>query len=317
MTDPLVSVVIAVRDSERFVEPAVRSALAQTYPSLDIVVVDDGSVDRTSEILSGIHDARLRILRTTGIGAGAARNIGIRATSGTYVALLDGDDLWDRTKIATHVSVMASSPDVDLTFCHSRFINEDGARLPLPIRRAHGSYDFESLLRDNIIGNGSAVVVRRSAIPADGFDETLNACIDYELWLRIALIRPGNILCVPEVLTTYRRRPGQLTGDWRRMQRAWESLMARMRELATEATARAEPAARANWYRYLSFVAYEQGEKGEALRLLMQSFRAQPSVAALNPRTWLLATAIAAGALLPTTIRPSGYGLRRVSRRVM
>src|SRR6185503_9368014 len=121
MTDPLVSVVIAVRDSERFVESAVRSALAQTYPSLDIVVVDDGSVDRTGEVLSGIHDARLTVLRTTGIGAGAARNIGIRATSGTYVALLDGDDLWDRTKIATHVRVMASSPDVDLTFCHSRF----------------------------------------------------------------------------------------------------------------------------------------------------------------------------------------------------
>lgn len=316
MTDPLVSVIIAVRDSERFVESAVRSALAQTYPSLDIVVVDDGSVDRTSEVLSGIRDARLRVLRTTGIGAGGARNIGIRATSGTYVALLDGDDLWDRTKIAAHVSVMASSPDVDLTFCHSRFIDQDGAPISLPLRRPHGSYDFESLLRDNIIGNGSAVVVRRSAIPPNGFDEALNACIDYELWLRIALIRPGNVLCVPDVLTAYRRHPGQLTADWRRMQQAWESLIAKMRELAAEATARAEPAARANWYRYLSFVAYEQGEEGEAIRLLMQSFRARPSVAALNPRTWLLASAIVAGALIPNAMRPSGYGLRRVSRKV-
>jgi glycosyltransferase involved in cell wall biosynthesis len=308
---------MAVRDSERFVESAVRSALAQTYSPIEMVVVDDGSVDRTFEVLGGIADARLRVLRTAGVGSGAARNLGIRATSGTYVALLDGDDLWGRTKISEHVRAMTSSPEVDLTFSQSRLIDENAANLPLPIRRPRGSYGFESLLRDNVIGNGSAVVVRRSAIPAGGFDEALTSCVDYDLWLRIALTRPGNVVCIPEVLTAYRRRAGQVTGDWRRMQTGWESLIVKMRQLATEVTARTEPAARANWYRYLSFVAYEQGEGGEAIRLLMRSFQAAPVVATLNLRTWLLAGAIAAGAVHPPTMRRLGYGLRRVSRKVL
>ena len=317
MTGPLVSAVIAVRDSERFVESAVRSALAQTYAPLEIVVVDDGSRDRTSEVIAGIRDARLRVLRTAGIGSARARNTGIRATSGLYVAFLDGDDLWDRKKIATHVKVMESCLDVDATFSRSRLIDENGANLPLPVRRARGSYDFESLLRDNVIGNGSAVMVRRRAIPPSGFDEARASCIDYELWLRIALIRSANVLCIPEVLTAYRRHAGQVSGDWRRMQSGWNSLMLSMRELAPGVAARAEPAARANWYRYLSFVAHERGEQNEAFRLLMQSFKASPGVAALNLRTWLLAGSIVTRAVLPRPIRPSGYVLGSVSRKVL
>jgi glycosyltransferase involved in cell wall biosynthesis len=317
MKRPPVSVVMAVRDSKQFVEAAVRSALGQTYAPLEIVVVDDGSADGTPDLLTGIRDERLRVLRTAGRGSAAARNAGIRETAGAYVAFLDGDDLWDSIKVAEHVRVMESAPDIDLTFSQSRLIDENDTHLPLPVRRARGRYDFESLLRDNVIANGSAVVVRRKAIPVGGFNEALTACVDYELWLRIALIRPGNVACIPEVLTSYRRHAGQVSGDWKRMQSAWESLILRMRELAPEVTARAEPAARANWYRYLSFIAYERGEDGEAIQLLMQSFKAGPAVAALNPRTWLLAGAIAIGSVLPAAMRPSGYRLRSVSRKVL
>jgi glycosyltransferase involved in cell wall biosynthesis len=317
MMGPLVSVVIAVRDSENFVESAVRSALAQTYAPLEIVVVDDGSADGTSEIIARIHDARLRVLRTAGIGSAAARNAGIRATSGPYLAFLDADDLWDRKKIATHVRALQSSPEADLTFSRSRLIDENGANLRLPVRRARGSYDFESLLRDNVIGNGSAVVVRRSAIPEGGFDEARTACIDYDLWLRIALARAGNVRCIPEALTSYRRHPAQVSADWRRMKTGWDSLMLKMRELAPEATARAEPAARANWCRYLSFVAHERGERREALGLLMQSFRASPEVAVFNLRTWLLAGSIATHVVLPSGISAATYSLGSVSRKVL
>ena len=316
MTGPLVSVVIAVRDSERFIESSVRSALAQTYSPLEIVVVDDGSRDRTGEILERMRDPRMRVLRTAGIGSARAKNLGMRETTGRYLAFLDADDLWERNKVATHVSVMESS-DVDVTFSRSRLIDEHGANLPLPIRRVRGVYDFESLLRDNVIGNGSAVVARRSAIPPGGFDETRTACVDYDLWLRIAHTRSGNVFCIPEVLTVYRRHAGQLSGDWRRMQVGWDSLMVKMRELAPEVVARSEPVARANWCRYLAFLAYEHGEPGQAFRLLRQSFKASPRAAALNLRTWLLAGAIAAGAVMPSVVRPLGYAFGSVSRKVL
>jgi len=82
MTGPLVSIVIAVRDSERFIESSVRSALAQTYSPLEIVVVDDGSRDRTGEILERMRDPRMRVLRTAGIGSARAKNLGMRETAG-------------------------------------------------------------------------------------------------------------------------------------------------------------------------------------------------------------------------------------------
>lgn len=316
MMRPLVSVVMGVRDSSRFVDSAVRSALGQTYAPLEMVVIDDGSVDGTADVLVAIRDDRLRVLHTEGRGSAAARNAGIRETTGAYVAFLDADDLWDSVKITEHIKVMEPASHVSLTFSQSRLIDENGTPLPLRVRRARGRCDFESLLRDNVIANGSAVVVRRNAIPVGGFNETLAGCVDYELWLRMALIHPGSFVCIPQVLTSYRRHAGQVSGDWRRMQSAWELLILRMRELAPEITARAEPAARTNWYRYLSFIAYEGGEEGEAVRLLMQSFMAGPAIAALNPRTWMLAGAIAAGAVLPASMRPRSYGLRSVSRKV-
>lgn len=197
MIRPLVSVVMAVRDSSRFVDSAVRSALGQTYEPLEMVVVDDGSVDGTADVLVAIRDDRLRVLHTGGRGSAAARNAGIRETTGAYVAFLDADDLWDSVKITEHIKVMEPASHVSLTFSQSRLIDENGTPLPLRVRRARGRCDFESLLRDNVIANGSAVVVRRNAIPVGGFNETLAGCVDYELWLRMALIHPGRFRLHP------------------------------------------------------------------------------------------------------------------------
>jgi glycosyltransferase involved in cell wall biosynthesis len=312
---PRVSVVMAARNEERFVEAAVRSALGQTFSDLEVIVVDDGSTDRTAGIVERIDDPRLHLIRIPQTGSAAARNVGLRAARGEFIAFLDADDMWDAEKTAAHLDLMESLPDVDLTFSQSRLIDESGARLHLPVRRPRGSYDFSSLLRDNVIGNGSAVVVRRSAIPMDGFNESLKSCIDYELWLRIAMIRPGNAVCLPVVCTSYRRHSGQVTGNWRQMRAGWELMIARMRKLAPAETAAVESAARANWYRYLSFVAFEAGERREAKNLLAQSFKSGPVVAALNVRTWLLASAIAASRVPAFAFGAMIYGLSTVSRR--
>lgn len=293
MTPPLVSAVMAVRDCEEFVGTAVRSALSQTFASFELIVVDDASTDSTRSVLGAFGDSRIRVIAGSGSGSASARNQAIREASGSLIAFLDGDDIWDKTHLAEHVAALATNPDVDVSFSLSRFIDVEGRHLRLPIRRSRGRYNFGDLLRDNAFGNGSSVVMRASAMPEGGFNEMLAACIDYELWLRVALRRPDNVLCIAKVLTSYRRHGGQISSDWRAMELSWKAMMDVMGRLAPEATGRAMADATTNWYRYLAFVAFERGEQAEAAKLLARSLRANPRAALANPKTFLVAAAIA------------------------
>ena len=114
--------------------------------------------------------------------------------------------------------------------------------------------------------------MRRSALEISGLiDETLPGCLDYDLWLRLALLREDNFHCLPEVLSLYRRRRGQITGDWHRMERAWSMMM---KKLATIASTRIDPVysrAACNWYRYLAYIADNQDDRRAALRCLARS----------------------------------------------
>ncbi len=288
---------MAARDCEEFVGAAVRSALAQTFADFELIVVDDASTDSTRAVLGNFSDSRMRVIAGSGAGSAGARNQAIREASGSLIAFLDGDDLWDKAHLAEHVAALATNSDVDVTFSLSRFIDGEGRHLRLPIRRSKGRYNFGDLLRDNAFGNGSSVVMRASATPEGGFNETLAACIDYELWLRVALRRPNNILCVPNVLTSYRRHSGQVSSDWRKMELSWKMTMNIMSKLAPEATDRSMANATMNWYRYLAFVAWEGGEQAEAAKLLSLSLRASPRAALTNPKTFMVAAAIASGPL--------------------
>src|SRR5579862_4587648 len=116
----LVSVVVPVWNSERFLKKTVESVLAQTYRRLELIVVDDGSTDRSPDIVKSIaaHDDRVRLFRTENRGAAAARNLGISQSRGPFVALLDNDDLWHPEKIARQVEVLRRSPpEVGLVYC--------------------------------------------------------------------------------------------------------------------------------------------------------------------------------------------------------
>ena len=290
---------MGVRNCESFVESAVKSVLAQTFTEFELIIVDDGSTDNTARVLASIRDPRMTYVVTGHRGSAAARNTGISVATGAFLAFLDGDDLWDRTHLAEHVAALATNPDIELTFSLSRIIDADGCRLPIPPRRVRGRFGFESLLRDNVIGNGSAVVVRRSALPEGGFNESLTSCVDYDLWLRFALAARNGVLCVPTVLTSYRRREGQVSGDWRLMQAGWEKMTRLIGLLAPAITKETMRSAESNWYRYLAFVAYERNEEHEAFSLLSRSLGAHPILALSNSKTWLLGGAILSSAVLP------------------
>ena len=133
--ETLVSVIIPVRNGERLVKRTLVSALAQTYDPIEVVVVDDGSTDRTATLVEAVaaRDSRVRLFRTHKAGVAAARNLAISQARGKLIAPLDADDLWHPEKIARQVGLMqSSSPKVGLVYCWSIKIDEDDFLIWLP-----------------------------------------------------------------------------------------------------------------------------------------------------------------------------------------
>lgn len=130
--DPLVSVVMAVRDGEEFLAEAIESALAQTHRPIEIVVIDDGSKDRSAEIATSFGPT-VRCTSTPPHGLPTARNAGIAAARGEYVAFLDSDDRWPADRLSAQLQAIESPPPVDMVFGHELRFPVDG-RAPVAAR---------------------------------------------------------------------------------------------------------------------------------------------------------------------------------------
>jgi glycosyltransferase involved in cell wall biosynthesis len=311
---PVASVVVSAHNSAAFIGAAVESALNQTLLDLEVIVVDDGSTDGTMDVLRRYHDDRLRVVRQENQGPAGASNTGIRLSRGTYIGFLDGDDVWHKTKLSRHVRLLEQHPELDLTFSWSRLINEAGQEMSLHSRHWRGPISAEELFVDFVIANNSSTVVRRAALDQTGdLDPELPRYCDMDLYLRIALLRPGNACAVPEELTFYRRRRGQQSRDCAAMIAEWERMIEKFERLAPEAAARGKRQARSNQNRYFAFLVYESRDYSGALRWLSRAFRCCPSRFLAEKRSWQLSAAASAGLLLPAAIHQSLERIARVS----
>ncbi len=151
---PLISVVIPLYQTERFIAAALDSAVAQTFGDFEAIVVDDGSSDRGPDIARGRGDPRVRVVRQENRGLAGARNTGIRESRGKYIAFLDADDLWRSEKLAEHARLLDSAPDVGLTFSASELIDDDGSPIGLVQRPGNGAFTPEHVFCRNPVGNG-------------------------------------------------------------------------------------------------------------------------------------------------------------------
>lgn len=297
---PLVSVVIPAFNVAEYIEQSVRSVLSQTMPDFEIVVVDDGSSDGCLKVVEGIRDGRIRTTRKSNGGCASARNAGFNLSRGKFVAFLDGDDYWYPTLLERLLAVFENRPGTDLVFCLSRIVDKQDKDLGMIRPGRYRSYSFEDLIIDNPVGNGSAAVLRRSVLEQTGpFDEALVASSDCDMWFRIARIRPGNFMCLPEILTCYRRREEQTTGNWRRMREANKQVMIKAREADGETVAKVEHLSRLNRYRYHAFIAYESGELDGAIWLLKRGLNCSRMAFLMDPRSWMLGLAIFSKAIFP------------------
>ncbi len=181
-SSPLVSVLIPLFDKERFVGAAVESALGQTHPNVEVLVLDDGSTDRSLDELARIDDQRLTVVSRPNRGANATRNELLAMARGDFVQFLDADDLLDPRKLEQQLAVYAD--DIDVVFCGYRTIDERGSETLV------AGPDVEDLVRSLAAAEPATIhlPLNRRATLAEfgGFDPALRASQEYELHLRLA-----------------------------------------------------------------------------------------------------------------------------------
>jgi glycosyltransferase involved in cell wall biosynthesis len=165
---------------------AVASVLAQTFKGFELIVVDDGSSDESAAKLRQ-SGSPMRIISQIRQGVAAARNAGVSAASGRYLAFLDSDDLWLPEKLSLQTAFMEAHPEIAICQTEEIWIRH-GARVNPGLRHLKPSGDIFARSLDLCLVSPSAVMMKRGLfLEAGGFDETLPVCEDYDLWLRIAV----------------------------------------------------------------------------------------------------------------------------------
>ena len=195
----LTSVIIPTYNRRPMLCEAVESVLEQSDKDFELIVVDDGSEDGTAEKM-GQYGSRLRLLSQSRRGVAAARNTGVRSSTGKYLAFLDSDDLWKEKKLEIQVAFMESHPEVEICQTEEVWIR-NGLRVNPKLRHRKSSGDIFRPSLDLCLVSPSAVMMRRELFEqVGGFDEAFTVCEDYDLWLRVSIDHPIPLIVEPLVI---------------------------------------------------------------------------------------------------------------------
>ena len=210
-TQELVSVIIPCYNHAHFLGEAISSVINQTYPHIEIIVVDDGSTDDTAQIAKAYPN--IRYVRQNNCGLSRARNVGLSHSKGDYIVFLDADDCLFPNAIDIGFRALASRNDFALAF--GLFVHI-GISQGMGTRSRDGNYNYKALLRRNFIGNPGSVFYRRSVFTEIGeFDEANSPAADYDLYLRVA--RQFPILCHHQLVVQYRKHGANMSNNARLM----------------------------------------------------------------------------------------------------
>jgi len=286
MTSARITAIIPTFNSERYICDTVESVLAQTWPVHEVIVVDDGSTDATEQLLAR-YAGRIRYIRQTNAGPPRARNTGLAYATGDWIALLDSDDLWVRTKIEQQIKYLESHPACALVYTDMKTFDDSGIieesvkvsrNLTLP-----SGHIFPQMFAETLFQT-SAVLIRRSCLDGvGGFDETLRMGDDYELFLRIA--RHFELGYVDAPLVLYRQHPTQGTRTWgKQLQHGvpWEFLVLRKivdryPEIFEELGRHKVQQRLSKPYVALAYACFAEGDHKNARQLMREALRHWPT----------------------------------------
>jgi glycosyltransferase involved in cell wall biosynthesis len=253
---PKISVVIPAYNGENTIQLTIESVLKQTYTDFELIVINDGSQDSTLEILSKINDPRLKIFSFENAGLHISRNRGLHNAVGEFVSFLDADDIWTPEKLASQLQALQQNTDYKVAYSWTDYIDAQGKFLVSGRHFTANGDVYEQLLLSNFLENGSNPLICREAITLiGGFDESLNAAQDWDMWLRLA--DKFNFVCVPSVQILYRVSANSLSANLARQEKVGLQVLERAYK-ARPFDKHIWHKASANLYNYLTCKALQQ-----------------------------------------------------------
>lgn len=300
-----VSIIIPAYNQGQYLGEAIQSVLDQTYQDFEIIVVDDGSVDHTRQVVGTYHDPRLAYYYQENGGLSAARNTGIKYSNSPYLLFLDADDRLYPIALELHLKNIGSKPGIGMSVGGWEYVHDQDPRFSQRVSPP-ASFPPESFLYGNPFPVHSVLVNREWIDRCGLFDETLKACEDWDLWLRFSMAG-CKIASFNEIVCIYRVHSSQMTKQPVRMRTAMLTLLDKVfRNTAlppewkdlqdkAEAAALVKAAARE----------YHAGLTADAKRDLTRAVRQDPGLLAENGN--ILASLLAGWAEGPTIEDPLKY----------
>jgi glycosyltransferase involved in cell wall biosynthesis len=214
----LVSILTPTYNHERFIAQCIDSVLAQTYSNWEQIIIDDGSTDKTGEIISKYKDERIKYIRQDNVGIWRLRetyNKALQLSSGTYIALLDGDDCWPSDKLQKQVSVFDKSGTV-LSWGKQATVDAAGKIIEvcpsdfMPFRDKTQKEILRKLLFENFIGASTVMCLKDALVSIGGFQQSEYApYVDYATWLRLSQV--GKFVAIEDVMGYWRQHEKQVS----------------------------------------------------------------------------------------------------------
>ncbi len=222
---PQISIIIPAYNAQQTILETIASVQEQTFQDWELIVVNDGSKDRTLEVLRTLNEPRLRVFSYTNGGVCKARDRGFAQAQGEYIAFLDADDLWLPEKLELQLKALQKNPSASVAYSWTCFMDEQPEKVlfhySAPYKFTGNVY--RQLLISDFIHSGSNTLIRKAAIEAVGsFDPNCPGCADWDYWLRLAA--QGEFVVVPKHHILYRRRAGSMSTNVAKMRR--EALIA-------------------------------------------------------------------------------------------
>ncbi|MEO9652993.1 MAG: glycosyltransferase family 2 protein [Roseobacter sp.] len=280
------SIIVPAFNVEKTLSETMRYLCAQYYPHYEIIIVDDGSTDKTHMIASDFaQNENIRLIRQANRGLAGARNSGIAASRGSVIGFCDADDLWLPGKLSGHVRHLKDNPHVGVSFSGSTMIDDESIPLGQSQRPRLSDIDPAHIFKRNPIGNGSAPVIRKDVFEDIAFrpshererdwyfDETFRQSEDIECWLRIALSTDWEFEGIADLLTLYRISNGGLSAATDRQLAAWEAMVNKLHAMDPDFFTTHSPVARAYQLRYLSRRAVSDLDATRAVELARASLK--------------------------------------------
>ncbi|MCJ8281127.1 MAG: glycosyltransferase [Rivularia sp. ALOHA_DT_140] len=280
-TMPLISVVVPVYNGEQTIKETIESVLNQTFTNLELIVVNDGSLDSTLNVISHIKDPRLKVFSYRNAGVAITRNRGIEQSQGEYIAFLDADDLWTSDKLEAQLKALQSNRKAAVAYSWVDYIDESGDFLHHGNHITVNGNAYEQMLVENVLENGSNPLIRREAlINVGGFNQSLTPAEDWDMWLRLAAVYDFVTVPYPQILYRTLSSSGS-TNVWK-MEKVCLKLIEQAFNSAPSSLQYLKNKSLATVYHYLTGKLLESGSVSEnaltAMRFFFNTIRYDISV---------------------------------------